>query len=75
MAKKLKHGVDFVGVATCAIIKQRGKFLLIKRKPGTVHGNYWAFPGGKLDHRVKWQDNIKREIKEETGLTLLKSKA
>ncbi len=56
-----------VGIGV-AIIKN-GKVLLGKRK--NAHGTgSWAFPGGHLEYGESWEDCVKREVMEETGITV-----
>lgn len=56
-----------VGVA--AIIIKSGKVLLGKRK-GTHGSGAWAFPGGHLEFNESIEDCARREVFEETGLTV-----
>lgn len=51
------------------IVNYGGKILLIKRAEGDSLAGFWDFPGGKLEFLEKMKEGIKREIKEETGLT------
>ncbi len=56
-----------------AIVKhpKENKFLTIKRKKG-IHSGKWAFPGGIVETGESNEIALKRELKEETGLELLK---
>lgn len=58
-----------VGVKSL-IVNPKGEFLLIKRDPLKYPeaNNLWDIPGGRIDLGVSLADNLKREIKEETGL-------
>jgi len=51
-----------------------GKYLLIKRNPETYTGvsARWDLPGGRIEAGASLLENLKREIKEETNLDLLK---
>ena len=56
-----------------AIIKSGGgsRFLAIKRKEG-IHAGKWAFPGGVVEKGETAEDALKREVKEETGLDIIR---
>lgn len=54
----------------CAIIVENEK-ILISMRPSHVHlGNYWEFPGGKVEENESHHAALKREIKEEVGLEI-----
>ena len=62
----LKKRLGGVGV----IAEKNGKFVLVRHTPeywGNFH-NYWAFPGGAVEHREDFEEAAVREFKEETGL-------
>lgn len=47
------------------------KVLILKRALKTnFGGGNWEFPGGKLEYGEELTEGLKREIKEETGLTV-----
>jgi 8-oxo-dGTP pyrophosphatase MutT (NUDIX family) len=52
-----------------------GRFLLLRRSlekyPETKGGGRWDIVGGRIDPGKTLLENLKREIKEETGLELL----
>ncbi len=54
------------------IIKRDDKFLVIKRRDNEIHGGKWAFPGGVVKNKEDDYEALKREIKEEVGLELVK---
>ena len=56
-----------VGVA--AIVKHQGKVLLGKRRGSHGEGT-WALPGGHLEFGEEIEVCARREIEEETGLTV-----
>ena len=68
-AIKLQVGVK-------ALLKNsEGKYLLLRRNPEKYPeiGAKWDIPGGRIDPGSTLIDNLKREVKEETGLNLDKT--
>jgi len=61
-------------VAAGAVIQNRvtGKILLIHRTASQVAGDIWEIPIGRIEQFESFQDGLKREVAEETGLTDLK---
>ena len=56
---------------SAAIIIDRGKVLLIKRN-NEPYKDTWALPGGFMDMNETLLECVVRELKEETGIDLLK---
>jgi 8-oxo-dGTP diphosphatase len=56
------------------IIKKDGKVYLTKRSKLIVEGGKWCLPGGMIKKWETAEDAVKREIKEETGFDIKKSK-
>lgn len=56
-----------------AIIKKGNRYLLVQRAEGDIGGGYWQFVGGHTDNQTPI-DAVKREVKEEVGLTVTKVK-
>lgn len=52
-------------VAARALIMQDGKVLLVKE----AGDNWWAFPGGGIDHGETVKASLGREIEEELGVS------
>lgn len=42
--------------------------LITRRKPDTVYGGYWEFPGGKMDMGEDAASCVARELREEIGI-------
>lgn len=66
MADKVKQRIAFK-----AVIAKDGKALILREATtyteGTNHGRY-HFPGGRLEPGEAWEDGLRREVREETGL-------
>ena len=60
------------GIRASGILIKDDKILLIhRRKEGR---EYWVFPGGGIEEGEAGEEAIKREVKEETGLGVVKVK-
>lgn len=57
-------------VAVGVIRNQRGDVLISKRAEQAHQGGLWEFPGGKLEHGETTFQALKRELREELGLTV-----
>ncbi len=51
------------------IVVKDNKVLLLKRKNAHGEGS-WGFPGGHLELKEGWEDCVRREVAEETGLLI-----
>ena len=54
----------------CAIIERDRCILAARRAAGGTMPGKWEFPGGKLKPREEPEDCVRREIREELGLTI-----
>ena len=61
-------------VVGCCYLHYQDKILLLHRQDFKAEGNRWGIPGGKLNSGENIIDLIVREVFEETGLHLDKSK-
>lgn len=69
-SKKLKPGVDYIGVGGGGlIINRKGKTLLLKRtKKARNEAGFWQKPGGTVEFGETVEEMIKRECLEELGV-------
>ena len=61
---------DTKNVAKVVIIDNQGRVLLLKRKLDQKHPGKWDLPGGHLIQGEGWKEGAKREVKEETNLSI-----
>ncbi len=59
-------------IVSAAVIRDESgeKFLLTKRPPKGLLGGLWEYPGGKQEPDESLEDCIRREIREELGVTI-----
>jgi ADP-ribose pyrophosphatase YjhB (NUDIX family) len=58
-----------VGVGCGAAIVANGRILFVKRRRPPERG-CWNLPGGKVDHLERIEDAIRREVLEDTSLSI-----
>jgi mutator protein MutT len=56
--------------AAIAVIVHRGRILIRRRPQRSFLGGLWEFPGGKRRPGEAWQACLRREVREETGMTI-----
>lgn len=56
--------------AALAVIERRGQYLICRRKPGGFLGGLWEFPGGKREPGESWEACLRREVREELGVSI-----
>ena len=53
-----------------AVIERRGRLLICRRGVGSHLGGYWEFPGGKRRADETWAACLRRELREELGVSV-----
>jgi 8-oxo-dGTP diphosphatase len=53
---------------TAAVIEERGRVLIARRKKGDRCEGRWEFPGGKVEPGESPEDSLERELREEMGV-------
>lgn len=64
-------------VGTKAIVHYRGKVLLLRESSGYLDGTEkgkWDVPGGRISSDETLDEGLLREVKEESGLDIIKGK-
>jgi len=67
--KKRRKPIPHHTVAA-AIIQQNGAVLIAQRPPGGLLGGLWEFPGGKQESQETLDNCLRREIREELGISI-----
>ena len=57
-------------MAAAVLVDRDGRFLLAQRPAGKVYAGYWEFPGGKVEPGESLVDALRRELREELGITV-----
>ncbi len=60
-------------VVAVVIYNARGEYLLAQRPAGKAYAGYWEFPGGKVEPGESLDAAVKREIREELGIEVLRA--
>ena len=61
--------------AAIAVIERNGRYLICQRHHHDSFGDLWEFPGGKREVGESWQACLRRELREEIGVTVRAVKA
>lgn len=51
-------------VQQAVLLNSKQEVLILKRPEGV-----WQFPGGRLEQGERWDEGLRREVREETGIT------
>ncbi len=70
-AKKIRYVEEDVVIG---ILRNGHKYYIQKRSSKGLLAGLWEFPGGKKEQQESYQEALVREIKEECGVTVLKSR-
>ena len=63
-----------VAVSAAVLLRDDGKeFLLAQRPAGKAFAGYWEFPGGKVEAGETYDEALRRELKEELGITVTRA--
>jgi A/G-specific adenine glycosylase len=57
-------------IVTAAVIQKDGQVLIARRPPDGLLGGLWEFPGGKREDGESLAECLRREIREELGVTV-----
>jgi len=63
-----------VHVAVAAIVNDNNEVFICKRHADTHQGGLWEFPGGKVEAGENIQQALLRELHEETGIEITRSR-
>lgn len=66
----MKPGKDYIGVGCGAVIVNDENEILLQLRNKAPEKGCWCIPGGKLEWFEKFEDAIKREVKEETDVDI-----
>ncbi len=63
---------EYMGVVTIVVVDDLGRFLVTKRHPNKTPGLMWEVTGGGILAYESPEEAAKRELSEETGITINK---
>lgn len=67
-------GREPVHVVAGALVGDHGRVLVSRRPPGVHQGGLWEFPGGKLEAGEDRAAGLARELREELGVRVIRSR-
>ena len=62
------QGKDYIGVGCGAFILNDKGELLLQLRNKALEKEYWSIPGGRVELFETFEEAVKREVKEETGV-------
>lgn len=68
--KKMKQGKDYIGVGCGAFIVNEKNEVLLQLRNKEPEKKHWCIPGGRLEMFETFEEAVKRETKEETGVDI-----
>jgi len=66
----MQIGKDYIGVGCGAFIINDQNELLLQQRNKSPEKEYWSIPGGKVEMFETFDQAVKREVKEETGVNI-----
>lgn len=63
-------GKDYIGVGCGAFIINEKNELLLQQRKKSPEAGFWSIPGGRLEMFETFENAVKREVKEETGVDI-----
>lgn len=64
------QGKDYIGVGCGAFIVNEKNELLLQLRNKAPEKEYWCIPGGKVEMFERFEQAVKREVKEEIGVEI-----
>lgn len=64
------RGTGTVQAAIGLIERGDGCYLICQRRAGDFLGGFWEFPGGQRERGESWQVCLRRELREELGVSV-----
>lgn len=62
--------MDVPHLVAVALLLSRDRVYVVRRPPGGALPNLWQFPGGKVEFGEHPWDALRRELREELGLSI-----
>lgn len=62
------------GEAACGLIEHKNRYFIQKRPESGLFAGLWEFPGGKREKGESLEETLRRELKEEVGVCVVRAK-